>query len=263
MGVLGWLSAIIGGRVRKAPPSDVLSKGDVQAALECLDRMVKPAIFADLGDRVAPDGRITSLWGGGFFGAAGEAVPVSSSTGRPMRPLVQIRMDELPQVPPCFAGVALLTLWIEEDAVFADDDGAGSGFVIRTYATLDGLLPVGAAPSGGKALPILPISWCAPVPEQPHWDDIVGHLPNAVVDADDETWFFESRYAAVTDKLYETCPVKLGGWPNWIQNCNWPAVAEFCFQVNATDKGELSLGDGGSVYFFRTARGWVSRADCY
>ncbi len=263
MGILSWLRSIIGDRARKAPSSDGPSDAHIQAALACLDRMVKPAIFADLGDHVAPDGRIKSLWGGGFFGAADEAVPVSSSTGQPMRPLVQIRMDELPQIPACFTGVALLTLWLEEEAVFAGDEGAGAGFVIRTYTTLDDLVPIGAAASGSKSLPILPITWRAPVLEQPHWDDIVGELPDDVAEADEDEWFFASRYAVVAEELYETCPVKLGGWPSWIQNSAWPVVAEFAFQINATNKGKLDLGDGGSVYFFRTARGWVSRADCY
>lgn len=261
--MLSWLKSIIGGQRRKAMPADVPSEADFQTAQDCLDRMVKPAIFGTLGGGAAPAGRIASMWGGDFFGDVGETVPVSSGTGRAMRPLVQIRMDELSEVPACFSGLALLTLWVDVKAVFADDDGAGTGFVIRTYATLDDLVPIGPVTPGSKTLPVLPITWRALVLEQPHWDDIVSQIPASIAESDEEAWFFDSRYAAVTEPLCETCPVKLGGWPNWIQNSVWPADGEFYFQVDATDKGKFSLGDGGSMYLFRTPRGWVSRADCY
>jgi len=148
-------------------------------------------------------------------------------------------------------------------SVFDHYEVDGTGFVIRTYATLDGLVRLDAPSSDGKKSPILPIVWRGPVPDQPEWGDIVDEIPKSVAQADEETWFFESRYALETEKLRKTCPVKLGGWPFWIQNPMWPDDAEFCFQVDSTDKGKFNLGDGGSLYIFQSQRGWASRADCY
>jgi len=101
------------------------------------------------------------------------------------------------------------------------------------------------------------------VPDQPSWDDFASEVPESVAQADDDVWFFESQYAAGTEALSKTCLVKLGGWPAWIQNAIWPEEAEFCLQVDTTDKGKFSIGDGGSLYIFRTPHGWASRTDCY
>ncbi len=78
--MLGWLRSILAGKERRASKASPPTEG------EALPR----------------DEQIASRWGGFFFGAAGETVPVCQGTGRPMRPLVQIRMDELPEIPACF-----------------------------------------------------------------------------------------------------------------------------------------------------------------
>jgi uncharacterized protein YwqG len=262
--MLAWLRSIFGANPDKLRADGEPSEADFQSARECLDRMVKPAVFGELGGETPlRDSRIASRWGGHFFGARDETVPVCQGTGRPMRPLVQIRIDELPEVPVCLVGLALLTIWVDLKAVFERDDSSGNGFVIRTYAALDGLVSIGPVVAESNATPILPIAWRTSVPDQPHWDDVVDEIPGSIAQSDDEAWFFESRYAAVTEAISQTCPVKLGGWPNWIQNSMWPDDAEFCFQVDSTDKGKFNLGDGGSLYIFRTPRGWASRSDCY
>lgn len=57
-------------------------------------------------------------------------------------------------------------------------------------------------------------------------------------------------------------PVKLGGLPTWIQGANWPEDAQFFFQIDPTDKGQLYLGHGGSLYIFKTPASWEIRGDC-
>ena len=265
MGVVGWLKSFLGdsrlNRRQKAPPP---SEAELQAAIARLDQMVKPALFGEIGGvRPGRSGQPSSWWGGQFFGAEGEGVPIGQGTGRAMRPLVQIRTDEVPEPPAWLAGIALVTIWVDVKAVFGDHDRPGTGFAIRTYATLDGLVPMGPGSQGGRDLPVFPIAWRGPVADQPSWEDFADEIPASVAQSNEEGWFFESRYAAQAEALSEICPVKLGGWPNWIQGGNWPDDGEFCLQVNATDKGRFSLGDGGSLYIFRTPRAWASRSDCY
>ena len=262
--MLEWLRSILGGNVNKVSKADAPTEAEILTAIDCLDRMVKPAVFGELGG-VSPedDHQPASWWGGRFFGMEGEAAPISKGTGRPMRPLVQIRVDELPEVPACFSDMALFNIWIDLKAVFADHEANGTGFVVRTYATLNGLVPVDVGISDGKGFPTFPILWRGPQLDQPDRGDIVDHIPGNVARSDEEIWFFESRYALEAEALRETCPVKLGGWPAWIQNPVWPKDGEFCFQVDTTSKGKFSIGDGGSLYIFRTPRGWASRSDCY
>jgi hypothetical protein len=262
--VFEWLRSILGGKAGRAPKSASPTEAEMQVAVDCLDRMVKPAIFGELGgptpSHVLQPG---SWWGGNFFGVMGEMAPICKGTGQPMRPLAQIRMDELPEVPACFEGLALLNIWVDLKAIFADYEADGAGFVIRTYPTLDGLVPVDVGPADRKSLPAFPILWRGPGLDQPHWEDMADKIPASVAESDEDVWFFESRYAVEAETLTKTCPVKLGGWPNWIQSPQWPEDAEFCLQVDSTDKGKLNIGDGGSLYIFRTRHGWASRSDCY
>ena len=93
---------------------------------------------------------------------------------------------------------------------------------------------------------------------------MAGEVPSTVARGASDDWFFKSdylsnRYNALRDK----CPIKLGGWPSWIQGANGPEGATFAFQVDSTDKGKLSLGGSGSLYIFKTSDSWEIRGDCY
>lgn len=238
---------------------------EMELAISRLDELARPAVLAEIGGaRPEKEDRAKSWWGGNFLGAEGESVPACQQSGAPMHPVVQIRVDELPQNLPGFEGIALLTLWMDlhSDEIWRAKNG--DGFLVRTYSTLEDLVPLGPGFRESPALPTFPVFWRETLLEQPSWEDMAGEVPVKVARSQDDTWFAESRY--LTDhyyKLRSVRPIKLGGWPAWIQGADWPADAEYVFQVDATYKGKLHVGDGGSVYIFKTPTSWQMRADCY
>lgn len=269
MDLLRWFRSLTGRRERQAEPKPPLadappSDSEVQAALHKLQQMVRPVVFGEIGgEKPQKDNRAASWWGGNFLGAEGEGVPVCERSGLPMHPLVQIRLDELPERLPIFEGLALLNIWVDPKNVPLDDVENGKGFVVRTYPTLADLVPVGPGYRESVDLPTFPVLWRASALEQPGWEDIAFEIPTNVARSNDADWFFESQYLKETSKYGPTCPVKLGGWPNWIQGENWPDDAELCLQIDSTDKGHFYVGDSGSIYLFRTPGGWALRSDFF
>ncbi|MGG6893738.1 DUF1963 domain-containing protein [Rhizobium sp. BR 315] len=269
MDVLRWLRSLIGVREPhdgsdvsqvKGSPTDE----EMQLALRTLQQMVRPAVFGEIGgEKPQRNNRAASWWGGNFLGAEGEMVPVCEQSGRPMHPLVQIRVDELPETPPVFSGLALLNLWIDLENIPLNAAENGKGFAVRTYETISDLVAVGPGYRESADAPTFPVVWRTSGLEQPSWDDIAFEIPTNVARSSNSEWFFESQYAVQTNKYRAACPVKLGGWPTWIQGENWPEDAEFCLQVDSTDKGHFHVGDSGSIYVFRTPRGWAIRSDFY
>lgn len=269
MNFLGLLKSMIGIRRRQDEPDGAPKDGppgeaEMQSARLMLQRMLRPAIFGEIGgERPEKDNRARSWWGGNFLGAAGETAPICETSGRPMHPLLQIRVDELPQALPAFSGIALINIWMDLEDIPLRDAENGRGFTVRTYPEIAGLAPIGPGYRESDALPTFPVLWRASALEQPSWDDIAFELPKRVAQSDDGNWFFQSRYATEANQHRRTCPVKLGGWPTWIQGENWPKDGEFCLQIDSTDKGCFYVGDAGSIYLFRTPAGWAIRSDFY
>ena len=255
----------------KSPPQRTFSDAEaptpqeMQAALSRLDELATKAVLGEIGGgRPQKDNRATSWWGGNFLGAKDEAVPVCNCSGRTMHPVLQIRVDELPEAPTGFEGLSLINIWMDLQSDKYWSARNGDGFVVRAYADLNDLVPLGTGYRESPELPTLPIFWREAILEQPSWEDMAGEVPTNVARASAEDWFFNSRYLSDSyDELRSKYPVKVGGWPTWIQGSAWPMDAQFCFQVDSTDKGKLYLGDAGSFYVFRTVDGWEIRGDCY
>lgn len=235
------------------------------AALLRLDRLAALAVFGQIGGvRPRKDDRATCWWGGNFLGAEGEAVPVCARSGRAMHPVLQLRVDELPEIPPALRGIALLTLWMDLKASGPWGQRNGDGFCVRTYPALAPLRPLGPGFRESQDLPTFPVLWRETALEQPGWEDMAAEIPAPIARASAEEWFFHSRHAS--DRYHAVraaCPIKLGGWPQWIQGSQWPEGAEHVLQVESSEKGRLFLGDAGSVYVFKGRDGWALRHDCY
>lgn len=269
MDVLAWLKSIFDFRGRqngqKAPSVEGLPTDlEMQSALYTLQQMVKPAVFGEIGgEKPQMDNRAASWWGGNFLGREDEVIPVCERSGRLMHPLVQIRVDELPEIPPTLSKLALLNVWVDLEDVPLDDVESGKGFAVRTYATISDLVPIGPGYRENSDIPTFPILWRSSALEQPSWDDIAFKIPSNVARSNDSKWFFESQYAIETGKYRGRCPVKLGGWPTWIQGENWPHSGELCLQIDSTDRGRFYVGDSGSLYLFQVPDGWAIRSDFY
>lgn len=247
------------------PKADLPTPQEKEAALNRLDELAAQAILGELGGaRPDKENRAMSWWGGNFLGAEAEDVPICNRSGRPMHPVLQIRVDELPETLPGFEGLALLNIWMDLQSNTFWGAQNGDGFLVRTYENLEGLVPLGVGYRESAELPSLPVFWRETILEQPAWEDMAGNVSPHVAQAAEDDWFFKSKYAS--DRYYELrskYPVKIGGWPTWIQGSNWPKDAQFFFQVDSTEKGKLSLGDAGSFYIFQTTSGWEIRGDCY
>lgn len=220
-----------------------------------LTGLCRPAISGGLGGARLDPTRAASSWGGNFH-ALPDETPPRTPDGQPMHPLLQIRTDELPQALPALHDIALLSLWVAPDADLWDAV-ENTDFAVRTYPDIETLTPLPAA----GPYPALPLFWAETGPEPPTWDDILDHLPDTIA-AGSADWFFDSSQVETANRLQAAYPIKLGGWPQWIQGAQYPADAQFCLQIDANDKGGLKLGDDGSLYLFRSRTGWLLLADC-
>ncbi|NSX56069.1 DUF1963 domain-containing protein [Parasulfitobacter algicola] len=238
---------------------------EMQTAMHRLNELAKTAILGEIGgSKPQKENRATSWWGGNFLGAQDEEVPVCNRSGQMMHPVLQIRVDELPEIPPAFEGLALINIWMDlQSSTFWGAEN-GNGFLVRTYTDVRNLVPLGGGYRESSDLPTFPVFWRETIAEKPSWEDMAGEVPTNVARASANDWFFSSKHSS--DRYHELrskYPVKIGGWPTWIQGSNWPKDAQFFFQVDSTDKGKMSLGDAGSFYIFKTSDSWVIRGDCY
>lgn len=180
-----------------------------------------------------------------------------------MHPVLQIRVDELPEIPLDFKGLALINFWLDLHISAFRGGKNGNGFLLRTYTDIENLVPVGVGYRESSELPTLPVLWHETAREASTWDDMSGEVPAAMMNISSYDWVDDNKDTARVEQLREKYPIKLGGWPAWIQGSNWPKNAEFYFQVDATKKGSLSFGYGGSFYIFKTANTWEVRADSF
>jgi uncharacterized protein YwqG len=205
-------------------------------------RLARRAIVLELGGFRPPETPLASWFGRVNICARGETWP--ESDGGPMRALCQINLSEMPFRPPRLDDVEMIAIFIDEDPLPRDHDPNGQHWCLRAYRDLSSLVPLAQPPmtTGIRAFPLR-----ARVEETdfPCWDDIASDVPEGTGD----TYF----------DLFENVPgLKLGGWPTLIQSeISWapwdrhPAAPEYVLQVDTTEKGHWSWGDGGVGYFGR------------
>lgn len=214
----------------------------IDAVFAELEALRRTPMLAEIGGFQPPDDPRTSWFGRGV-GLPGEGLP--EREGKPLFPLLQINVAELPSVPPEFAGTALLVVFLDIDDI-PFDQPHGEGWLIREYASLDGLEPLPAYP-GGKAPRAFPVRWELGEPEGPGWDDACELMDLGPVDDDPEASdeFF--------DRFQNSPRTKVGGYPHDIQHA--VGLDGYVFQIGSEDKPRWNLVDGGVAYFFKAADG--------
>ena len=239
-------------------------ESELPRAQEILERHLRTAVFGQIGG-LRPDktNRATSTWGGNFLAAPEETVPTATDTSALLQPVLQIRTDELPTCPPALNDIALLTFWLDLHRRVPLGAENGMGFVVRTYGTLDDLIPIGPGYGDANELPMFPVTWPVSEPEQPGWEDIAFSLPTTVATAAESDWFFANPVATRSAELDASFDIKVGGWPQWRQGSQWPDGTEFVLQLNTSAKGRVDFGPAGGAYLFRGPQGWILRTDCY
>ncbi|MBN3728030.1 DUF1963 domain-containing protein [Burkholderia sp. Ac-20379] len=208
--------------------------------LDALRAILRPASLAEIGGFPPPDDPLTSWFMKGVI-RDGEDVPAWA--GKPMFPLLQIRVSELPFVPDCLRDVALLVLYYnQDDHVF--DAPHGEGWLIREYASLDGLRPLPEIATPGRPFPL---RWQAIHDDAPGWEDAWDLLDLSAVNED------EAATDAFFDGFKRYPGTKVGGYPAEVQH--GAGVDEFVFQVGSEDKAGWMWVDHGIGYFHRSPEG--------
>lgn len=221
-------------------------------------RLVRRASRAVVGGFRPPDDPFSSWLGRVRVALPGETWPEHS--GRPMMPLAQFNLTELPHRTDSLGGVALITVFIQQDGLPLDTPN-GDGWLLRAYPTLEGLA-VTEEPAARAPIKSFPVRWELVKEDYPTWDDASGMgLPPDV----------EEDYH---DRFQTQQGTKIGGWPDTIQSeIYWapfnrhPANPEYVFQIDSEEKARWAWGDGGVGYFGRgtgEARDqWTLAWQCY
>ncbi|MEL6587350.1 MAG: hypothetical protein AAFQ50_11930, partial [Pseudomonadota bacterium] len=197
-------------------PDDWPSAEDWEHARQALRDSLRPATLGKIGGRRRDrDDAVVSRWGGPVLDTPGTPPPTGAS-GQAMVPIVQIRADAFPQglLPP---GTGLLALWMDlaDPNTGIADLLPGRQFAVRLHKATDPLVTLGI--SSAHTLPALPLDFDLRLHQQPDWEDMADRIPLAVARSRDSRWFHDTPEASALWDALATHPVKLGGWPTWIQ----------------------------------------------
>ncbi|WP_225758895.1 DUF1963 domain-containing protein [Leclercia sp. Marseille-Q4284] len=215
-------------------------KRESALVLEELRSQLRPASVAQVGGFRPGADPLTSWFLKGVC-LPGEGLPVWK--GQPMFPLLQIRTDELPVIPEQLKGIALLVLFHNREH-HPFDQPHGEGWLIREYATLEGL----------ELLPDLetpyrpfPVRWVSVNDDAPGWEDAWDMIDLSEVN--DDTQASDSFF----DDFNRYGGTKVGGYPMEIQH--GVGIEDFVFQVGSEEKVNWMWADNGIGYFHRSAEG--------
>lgn len=226
---------------------------------EIIKQISKPAIAFEVGG-FKPDDNIKSSWiGKVLVGKIGEEWP--HSNGKPMIPLCQINLSELPYKPDNIKDIALITVFIDSMEIPSNDEPNEINWCLRTYESVNELISL-VQPKINSQIKPFQLKPRLVENDFPCHEDIPIELPEE----------FEDDYYDLFENIGG---IKIGGWPTLIQSkIFWapfnqhPAKPEYVFQIDSIEKAQWQWGDGGVGYFGRgTADGksneWTFAWQCY
>lgn len=220
------------------------------------ETIVRPALALEIGN-FEPTGRNTAS----YFGVVKLARPEETwpmSEGRPMIPLLQLNLEEAAFKPAGLEDLAMICVFLDPDclpdtSIHVDTrsapDEENGGWWIRTYKSLDELVPVDAALHGSSIKPA-EARWSSSIASDYPCHD---HLPvgfEELVGGD----YYEQ------DGVKTLEGTKIGGWPLNVQSEQWwdeRLTAEdfrYVLQIDSEYALGWSWGDGGLAYLARSRR---------
>ena len=225
----------------------------IQNTFKSLDTSLKSAAIAQIGGFRPSEDPLTSRFSGDFVMKEGEDWPVYN--GNPLQSFLQVNIAELPFVPEALQGLALMTVFVDQEDIPFDQPN-GNGWLIRTYKDLEGLAPR-KNPVEGSWIKPFEIRWSLSEEEGPQWEDAweVTDLKefNALEDSTD---LFYDRYE-------NHAFTKIGGWPNLIQHELDMGPENFIFQIGSEEKANWNWVDSGNAYFGKVNGEWVFECQFY
>lgn len=222
------------------------------------EKIKKKAIRMQIGGFRPSEDKHASWFGKVNLCSKGEGWP--ESNGKPMHALCQLNLTKLPYRPKGLDDIQFLTVFIGPDNL-PEDTPNGEGWCLRAYKSIDDLVELVPCKTDSHIKP-LPMRYEIIEKDYPCWEDLPFECPKEL--EDDYYDLFENQSG-----------LKLGGWPSLIQSeifwAPWnkhPIKPEYVFQIDSTEKGNWSWGDGGVGYFGRgTLSGkedeWAISWQCY
>ncbi len=230
-----------------------------------------------------PEGYVSCL-GRVAWQLPGEEWPTDAD-GKRLEPLATLFVPDLPAVPEPLRKLALITIYAPYEEYIAPEEDPQMGFVIRTYASLEGLQPCNAVSEQWKTCLLTPVPVTHDMPtfldeDSVYWADIEW-FPNKYGDEGYEKYVCNAAYTAhgscaspkvsaddlANPDVYAVCEThKFGGNPTYCQGT--PDVENdypFVLQINSDDNADLNIGDAGSYYLYYSAEknAWRVEMDCY
>lgn len=220
-------------------------------------KLKRRAIAMELGGFAPPKDPFISWFGRVLVAKPEQYWPTTDD--KPMHALCQLNLTELPFKPKGLEDLAMVTVFIGPENLPIDAPN-GTGWCLRAYKELDGLVPL-SGPATGSAIKAFPMKPRVIDADFPCHDDLDIELPEEL----------EDEY----EELFENVGgFKLGGWPSLIQSeIFWapfnqhPFNPEYVFQIDSTEKGRWAWGDSGTGYFGRGKGAhsdeWTIQWQCY
>ena len=172
-----------------------------------------------------------------------------------MYPLLQICVSELPHVPKQIKDLALITVYVDRHCLSMDLPAInGDGWLIRTYASLDGLQKL---PSPASVVPRAhSVTWRLAEQEGPSWKEA-----GSLVDRTKLKKLAGIR-EQFDERYHRSAGTKVGGWPEYIQAAPEGMVDHFVFQIASESKADWAWGDASRGYFYFSGM-WMMHWDCH
>jgi hypothetical protein len=164
--------------------------------------------------------------------------------GTELFPLLQVRIDELPVIPPSLREVAMLVVYMNRSTI-PFDKPHGDGWLVREYPTLERLI---SQPANDVPYRPFPLTWRM-VEDMPGWEDA-----DELFDAGPTEIGGVARDMSNYD-FYPRNGIKFGGYPVPLQHS--AEVKDFVFQIDSDAKSGWNWARDGVAYFHRAGEnGW-------
>ena len=160
---------------------------------------------------------------------------------KPLLFVCQMNLVTAPAVPQLLADIHLISFYVDPELGILQKEN-GADWRLRTYTSLEGLVPIPAPVDAPKVKKGFECRW-EEGEDHPNYDD-----PDIVIPAGSRPLRVELENLART---------KIGGYLSSIQSEPWweleahPSHPKYCLQINSEPKAGLNWGDGGTIYLAR------------
>ncbi len=220
----------------------------------------KAIVFRTGGFR--PTNEISESWIGKVgWKLKNEEVPMDDDH-QEMLPVATIFLPDSPVCPKELSGIKLITIFVSNNLYkHLNGDDLSRWFVIKTYRSLDNLVPCSYT---SKAIKPFPLSTELVENDFPTWDN--GGIPD---DIDQEICTLEEQgnldyFEDIYEKNYRLH--KIGGYPSFCQSGVWYGDDyPFVLQISSDFKANFNIIDSGNFYFYYNTlkQDWKVYCDFY